>query len=76
MHSPTSIITGPLLFYLYSFNYALKHNTNLEQSDFTMLIPHNFLPVRNYNIDRGVKRYQWDILSITVLDVLTVCYVG
>ena len=35
------------------------------------LNPHNFLPVRNDIICRGVKRYQWDILPITVRHLMT-----
>ena len=35
------------------------------------LNPHNFLPVRNDIICRGVKRYPWDILPITVKLMMT-----
>ena len=37
----------------------------------TGLNPHNFLPVRNDIICRSVKRYQWNILPITVKHMMT-----
>ena len=47
------------------FLYLLNHKKLYT------LNQHNFLPVRNDIICRGVKRYQWDVLPFTVKHMMT-----